>query len=157
MSLAWVRWPLLLGVGVVSIGIAVRVLVAGAADTPKSPQAPESSALPTLAESKTVRGNPLTIRVDSVVRPIPVGVTHQWAVMVQSADGSAVPGCSVRFDATMPEHGHGLPLTPHTTGEPAAGRYRIEGVRFSMGGYWRLNVAADCDGSVQRADFELRL
>ena len=40
----------------------------------------------------------------------------------------------------MPQHGHGLPTEPAVTAELGDGRYRIEGVKFNMGGWWELQL-----------------
>ncbi len=48
----------------------------------------------------------------------------------------------------MPQHGHGLPTAPQVTKNLGDGRYRIEGVKFNMSGWWTFEVAVDsADGS----------
>jgi hypothetical protein len=78
-------------------------------------------------------------------------------VVVTDEGQAPVRGCRVIFDATMPEHGHGLPTAPRTAETAEAGRYTVEGVRFSMPGYWRIDVAATCGGARSQATFDLRL
>ena len=50
----------------------------------------------------------------------------------------------ILVDGGMPQHGHGLPTQPKQTDEVAPGIYRIDGVKFSMTGWWefRLNINA---------------
>jgi hypothetical protein len=78
-------------------------------------------------------------------------------VLVADMQGAPLSGCRVDVDATMPEHGHGLPTGPRVETESARGRYRLDGLRFSMPGYWQIDVTASCDEGAQRARFDLRL
>ena len=41
----------------------------------------------------------------------------------------------------MPAHDHGLPTRPRVTEELGNGDYRLEGMRFHMGGYWEIRVS----------------
>lgn len=41
----------------------------------------------------------------------------------------------------MPQHGHGLPTNPAVTSYLGKGRYRIDGVRFNMSGWWEFKLA----------------
>src|SRR5262245_28595617 len=57
-------------------------------------------------------------------------------VLVLDAMGRPVEGARITVDGGMPEHGHGLPTQPQVQGSVGGGLYDIEGVRFSMGGWW---------------------
>jgi hypothetical protein len=39
----------------------------------------------------------------------------------------------------MPEHNHGFPTEPEIT-EASGGDYLLEGVKFSMAGWWELKL-----------------
>ena len=41
----------------------------------------------------------------------------------------------------MPQHGHGLPTRPQVTRELADGTYLLEGMKFSMTGWWEIKLA----------------
>ena len=41
----------------------------------------------------------------------------------------------------MPQHGHGLPTQPRVTRELAEGSYQLDGMKFSMTGWWELKLA----------------
>jgi hypothetical protein len=43
----------------------------------------------------------------------------------------------------MPQHGHGLPTQPRVTEELGDGRYRLDGMKFSMTGWWEMKVKID--------------
>ena len=72
---------------------------------------------------------------------IPVQEIHSWQVKVETPDGKPLTKALVYMNGGMPEHGHGLPTRPVVTGEIAEGIYRVEGVKFSMAGWWEILVA----------------
>jgi hypothetical protein len=59
---------------------------------------------------------------------------------IAAPDGSAVNNASVSFDGGMPQHGHGFPTSPRISGGEG-GDYRIDGIKFSMGGWWEIKLA----------------
>jgi hypothetical protein len=148
-------WLGLFATGVVVVLIAVRAIFADAR-TPVAPS-PSAAASATLVKSERVRGELMTIRLEPLAGRPRIGVTDEWSVVVTNERGLPQKDCQVAFDGTMPAHGHGLPTAPRVSASPEAGRYRVEGVRFSMGGYWQLDVVATCGNALQRARFDLRL
>jgi hypothetical protein len=40
----------------------------------------------------------------------------------------------------MPQHGHGLPTRPRITRELEDGTYLLEGMKFSMTGWWEVKL-----------------
>lgn len=89
--------------------------------------------------------------------PIPINRIHTWTVEVTDPDGRPVEGARVVIDGDMPEHQHGLPTVPRMTGETAPGTYRVEGMKFSMPGYWVVIVHVWSEGVTDRATLELTL
>lgn len=77
--------------------------------------------------------------------PESVGVNrlHSWQLRIAAPDGSAVANASVRFDGGMPQHHHGFPTSPRVSADAGSGAYRIDGVKFSMGGWWEIKLAID--------------
>jgi len=58
---------------------------------------------------------------------------------------------SVRVDASMPEHRHGMNYRPVVTAK-GDGRYRAEGLMFHMSGRWEMTFdLATADGTVRLA------
>jgi hypothetical protein len=41
----------------------------------------------------------------------------------------------------MPQHGHGLPTQPRVTRELGDGTYQLDGMKFSMTGWWEIKLA----------------
>ena len=74
--------------------------------------------------------------------PLPaINQIHAWQVSVTAADGSPVRQARLRVDGGMPQHGHGLPTRPQVTREVADGIYLLEGMKFSMAGWWQIRLA----------------
>ena len=68
---------------------------------------------------------------------------HSWTVKLQSPSGAPVAGARFVVDGGMPQHGHGLPTQPRVTHEIATGTYRLDGMKFSMTGWWELKLGID--------------
>lgn len=69
---------------------------------------------------------------------------HAWRVQLSTPDGTPVSQATVAFDGGMPQHGHGFPTKPRVTRELSPGVYALEGMKFSMTGWWdmRLDIRA---------------
>jgi hypothetical protein len=72
---------------------------------------------------------------------VPLQRIHDWQVKVATPDGSPVTQALVYVNGGMPEHGHGLPTRPAVTRELSPGTYLIEGMKFSMPGWWEILIA----------------
>ena len=96
-----------------------------------------------------------TIRPDG--DSIPKGKLQKWTLHLESRAGSSVDAAKITIDGGMPQHGHGLPTKPLVTRPLGNGDYRVEGMKFNMGGWWvvkfRVNAAAGADSLV----FNLKL
>jgi hypothetical protein len=70
--------------------------------------------------------------------PAPIAVGEHFIVdFAVCPRGAAAPPQSVRVDAGMPEHRHGMNYRPAVT-VSGNGRYRAEGLLFHMSGRWDL-------------------
>lgn len=95
--------------------------------------------------------------VELVVTPDPIPVNEHFTAEVAvraRADGG--PPTSVRVDADMPAHGHGMNTEPRLSplGE---GRWRVEGLLFHMPGSWELYVDVGEGQALERAAFPVEL
>ena len=63
---------------------------------------------------------------------------------------------SVRVDAWMPEHRHGMNYRPTLVAQ-GNGRYRAEGLRLHMGGNWELVFEVRSGGKTERLTHRIRL
>ena len=78
-------------------------------------------------------------------------------VRVSDRNGSPIEGAAISVDGGMPQHGHGLPTQPRVTQSLGGGLYEIEGVRFSMGGWWVLKLGIDSPAGADTVVFNLSL
>ena len=78
-------------------------------------------------------------------------------VLVLDATGRPVEGASISVDGGMPEHGHGLPTQPPVQRSLGGGMYDIEGLRFSMGGWWELKLSVESAQGLDQVTFNLAL
>ena len=98
------------------------------------------------------------VRVQSQAAPIPVSRLHQWTVHLTDQAGLPVTGAELVVDGGMPEHHHGLPTAPRATPAATPGDYVINGMKFSMRGWWVLKLAMKSpDGRADRITFNLVL
>ena len=70
-----------------------------------------------------------------------VNQIHAWQIKVSSPNGAPVRNARIAVDGGMPQHGHGLPTRPQVTREVADGTYLMEGMKFSMTGWWEIKLA----------------
>jgi hypothetical protein len=78
-------------------------------------------------------------------------------VRITDAAGRPVEGVRIAVDGGMPEHGHGLPTQPRLGRSLGDGVYEIDGVRFSMGGWWEFKLAIESPAGADRVTFNLSL
>jgi hypothetical protein len=72
--------------------------------------------------------------------PPAINQMHSWTVHVKDPAGSPVLGARLVVDGGMPQHGHGLPTKPRVTRELDNGTYLVEGMKFSMPGWWNIRL-----------------
>ena len=89
--------------------------------------------------------------------PIQQGPLQAFLVTVTAPDGKPVDDAKLSIDGGMPQHGHGLPTRPQASGPLGEGRYRIEGLRFNMSGWWILKIGIDAPAGRDEAAFNLVL
>jgi len=90
--------------------------------------------------------------------PSPIAVSRHFALdVVVCAKSGAAPAKSLRVDATMPAHRHGMNYRP-TVVATGDGRFRAEGLLFHMPGAWEFafDVTGDEGTERVRAPYELR-
>jgi hypothetical protein len=93
-----------------------------------------------LARSKNTAKGTYVVAIEPEAGTFTQNEMHSWVLTVKTPSGDAVTNAKVAIDGGMPQHGHGLPTAPQAT-EMGEGRYRIEGMRFNMSGWWELKFA----------------
>ena len=93
----------------------------------------------------------------SVPEAVPVHKLHSWKLKVETADGKPVKDAEITVGGTMPEHGHGMPTKPKVTKNYGDGTYLVEGMEFSMMGWWEVNFNIKAGGKTDSVTFNLQL
>jgi hypothetical protein len=90
-------------------------------------------------------------------RPLRLRQLQTVPVRITDAAGRPVEAAAITIAGGMPEHGHGLPTQPRLGRSLGGGVYEIEGVRFSMGGWWEFKLAIESPAGADRVTFNLSL
>jgi hypothetical protein len=80
---------------------------------------------------------------------------HSWQVKLAAPDGTPVHDARFAVDGGMPQHGHGLPTKPLVRRELADGTYLLEGMKFSMTGWWEIKLALDTPQGPDKVTFNV--
>ena len=86
-------------------------------------------------------------------QPPAINQMHSWKVKLATPEGKPVQGATFAVDGGMPQHGHGLPTQPRVTRELEAGTYQIDGMKFSMTGWWEIKLAIDGPQGADKVTF----
>lgn len=97
------------------------------------------------------------VQVRPVSEPLALGKLHAWELSLKLPSGEPVTGASFVVDGGMPQHRHGLPTQPRVTRELGEGRYLMEGVKFSMSGWWELKLKVEAAQGADQVTFNLVL
>jgi hypothetical protein len=110
-----------------------------------------------LAREKATAKGLYTVAITPENEAFERNTLHSWIATVKAADGSPVEGAEIAIDGGMPQHGHGLPTAPAVTASLGEGRYRIEGVRFNMSGWWEFKLKVKAAAGEDDVTFNLSL
>ena len=86
-------------------------------------------------------------------QPAAINQLHAWQVKLSTPAGVPVTHASILVDGGMPQHGHGLPTKPQVTRELPGGSYLVEGMKFSMAGWWEIKLAIEGQAGPDRVTF----
>jgi len=82
---------------------------------------------------------------------------HTWTLHIETAAGVPIDSAAVDVDGGMPEHGHGLPTKPTVAKQIGRGDYLVEGMKFSMTGWWVVKFHVNAPPGADLIVFNLRL
>jgi hypothetical protein len=85
--------------------------------------------------------------------PPNINQIHSWRIKVSSAGGVPVRQARIAVDGGMPQHGHGLPTRPQVSRELGDGTYLLEGMKFSMTGWWEIKLAIAAPEGTDKVTF----
>ena len=88
------------------------------------------------ADARALAGDGWQLAWRAAPSPIPVGRHFVLDIALCAPAGQALPA-TLRVDATMPEHRHGMNYRPGVSAR-AEGQFRAEGLMLHMPGRWEL-------------------
>jgi YtkA-like protein len=88
---------------------------------------------------------------------VPMQRMHSWVLHLEDSKGAAIDSATICIDGGMPEHGHGLPTRPAVTEALHNGDFRVDGMKFSMGGWWVVKFTIDAPPGPDSIRFNLKL
>ena len=106
-----------------------------------------------LSLTRTTLQRKYVVAIAPLAEPIAINRMHAWEVKVTSPAGEPVLQARIDVDGGMPQHGHGLPTRPRVTRELGDGRYLVEGMKFSMTGWWELKLNVQSQGVSDQVTF----
>ena len=80
---------------------------------------------------------------------------HSWKVKVASPEGQPVTAARIAVDGGMPQHGHGLPTQPLVRKQVGEGTYLLEGMKWSMTGWWEVKLALEAPQGPDKVTFNV--
>ncbi|HYD97271.1 MAG TPA: FixH family protein [Noviherbaspirillum sp.] len=98
-------------------------------------------------------GSKYRIAAHSLAEPVTINKMHAWEIRLHTPSGEAVSGARISVDGGMPQHGHGFPTQPRVTRELGDGRYLLEGMKFSMPGWWEIRLKVDAPAGPDEVTF----
>jgi len=85
--------------------------------------------------------------------PPAINQMHAWGIVVSTPAGLPVSGARIAVDGGMPQHGHGLPTRPLVRPASGDGAYLLEGMKFSMTGWWEIKLAIQTPAATDSVTF----
>lgn len=93
------------------------------------------------------------VTLQQPAKPAAINEIHSWQFKLTTAAGLPVEHARIAVDGGMPQHGHGLPTRPQVSQESVNGNYLIEGMKFSMTGWWEIKLAIQSDAGNDKVTF----
>lgn len=109
------------------------------------------------ATTRTTENGRYKVTIQPDTNPITINQIHTWTLHVETADGKPVENAQIAVNGGMPQHGHGLPTEPKVTQYLGDGKYRVEGVKFQMTGWWEVKFTITSADVSDKVTFNLIL
>jgi len=100
------------------------------------------------SKAQTIDSKKYVLAYRTLPEKIVIGEHFAVELALCVKEGSAMPE-SVRVDAQMPEHRHGMNYKTKVTSS-GAGKYRAEGLMFHMPGRWEYLFEVRAGGATER-------
>ena len=128
----------------------------GASGKDSALKTPDTSRIDTSTEVTSSAGHYI-VSYRSDAEPIPVNQVVSWDLTVEYGDDKPVRSAVIRVFGEMPVNGSALPLEPEVSGTMTDGQYHVEGLKFSMNGWWVVTFRITAGGITDQASFNLVL
>jgi hypothetical protein len=106
-----------------------------------------------LSLTRATADGKLVVTLQPPATPAAINQLHTWQVRLASQAGAPIAHARIKVDGGMPQHGHGLPTRPQVTQELSGGTYLIEGMKFSMTGWWEIKLAIESPEGSDKVTF----
>ena len=93
-----------------------------------------------LATERLSANEKYRVEIHPLAQPVAINKLHAWEIALHTPAGLAVEHAQIEVGGGMPQHGHGFPTQPRVTRALGDGRYLIEGMKFSMPGWWEIKL-----------------
>jgi hypothetical protein len=93
------------------------------------------------------------VTLEPPATPAAINQIHAWRIKLTSATGTPIAHARIAVDGGMPQHGHGLPTRPQVTQELDEGTYLLEGMKFSMTGWWEIKLTIQSAEGTDKVTF----
>ncbi|WP_240158699.1 MULTISPECIES: FixH family protein [Burkholderiaceae] len=93
-----------------------------------------------LALTQQTNAGKYVIALEPPERNVRLNQIQTWSMTLRAPSGQLVQGAVIDVGGGMPQHGHGLPTQPQVVQQGDAGHYLLEGMKFSMPGWWVINL-----------------
>ena len=118
---------------------------------------PQSAAGPDTARSRKTQNGLFVASFEPERGVVRQGELQSWVLTLTTAAGAPVEGAAIAVSGGMPQHDHGLPTSPQATDYLGDGRYRIDGIKFTMTGWWQLHFGISAAAGSDSAVFNIVL
>lgn len=139
----------------VSVSITACQSEVGSAQEPKRSSATlETAEVDVTAWSMTRTGSSGKVSIDFLCERSPfVGDFQQCSVQLKYLEQPRFAD-AIAIDGGMKAHGHGLPTVPVLLATIKKGRYKIDGLKYSMLGDWIVGFKVSFDGLTEQVIFD---
>lgn len=118
---------------------------------------PQSAAGPDTSRSKKTQNGLFVASFEPERGVVRQGDLQSWVLTLKTAAGAPVEGAAIAVSGGMPQHDHGLPTSPQATDYLGDGRYRIDGIKFTMSGWWQLHFSISAAAGSDSVAFNIVL
>lgn len=112
---------------------------------------------PDLARAKASAKGLYEVSFEPNSQPLKLNTINTWTLTIKTKDGKPVDGAAVTVAGGMPAHGRGMPTSPAVKKDGGEGVYEVDGVEFSMAGWWQFKFTIKTPQGSDQAVFNVIL